>query len=378
MQLTSLANKLEMQNKNKIGIAIAGLGFGESVHIPALSTNNLLKPVALWHPRESRLKQASTQHDLPGFKDWNRLLENQNIEAIILATPPGPRFELAKQALNARKHLLLEKPVALKTEQIEELQKLSIQNNLSVAVDFEYRAVPLFMQAKRILSQQTLGKIWMVKLDWVMSSRANFDRQWNWYSDKEQGGGVIGALGTHAFDLLHWLFGPTYSVNGLVSTSIKERKSGEHKTIKTVTSEDICLAQLELESEETNRKIPTQVTLSSVSLKGRGCWLEVYGSDGTLILGSDNQQDYVHGFGLWLAERNSPMKSISADKDLIFAKTWKDGRIAPVGRIQKWWGESIRDEKPIIPGLCEAVQSQKVCDKIKESAKTGIKLIPTV
>ena len=111
----------------------------------------------------------------------------------------------------------------LNSKEIGELQKLAIEKRLSVGVDFEYRAVPLFMQAKRLISNSFIGDPWLVKLDWLMSSRANQERPWNWYSSDKEGGGVIGALGTHAFDLLHWLIGPTKSINGLLTTSIKVR-----------------------------------------------------------------------------------------------------------------------------------------------------------
>ena len=361
---------------NKIGIAIAGIGFGEKVHLPALTNNKFLEPIALWHPNKDKANDASKRNRIRAFNNWNELLKEQAIKGIIIATPPSPRFELARSALQAGKHLLLEKPVALNNSQINQLQRLSLTNKLSVAVDFEYRAVPLFMQAKRILTEEKIGKIWFIKLDWIMSSRADTSREWNWYSNKEEGGGVIGALGTHAFDILHWLFGPSRTVSAQLSTSIKERflSNPNEKIIKEVTSEDICLAQIEIDNPDSHTKIPTQVSLSSVSLNGRGCWLEVYGSKGTLILGSDNQKDYVHGFGLWLSQKNGPLKSISADSDLQFSKTWKDGRIAPVARIQNWWSESIRLGSPIIPGLLEGAQSQKVCEKIKISAESGLKV----
>lgn len=197
------------QPKQGIGVAIAGLGFGESVHLPAIKAGKCLKPLGIWHPRSKRLNESSNKNLIPAFENWNLLLKNSQVEAIILATPPAPRFKLAIEALEAGKHLLLEKPVALNSHEIEELQRKAIQKNLSVAVDFEYRAVPLFMQAERMISQGLVGDPWLVKLDWLMSSRANTSRPWNWYSDKDIGGGVLGALGTHAFDTLHWLFGPT-------------------------------------------------------------------------------------------------------------------------------------------------------------------------
>ena len=110
-------------------------------------------------------------------------------------------------------------------------------------------------------------------------------------------------------------------------------------------------------------QVPAQVALSSVARNGRGCWLEVYGSDGSLVLGSENQKDYVHGFNLWHARAGEAPRSVQADPDLAFPTTWSDGRVAPVARIQRWWSESIRQGTPMIPGLQEAVASRRACDQ---------------
>ena len=361
----------DTNRKKPLGVAIAGLGFGETVHIPALKSNHGLEAISLWHPRSDRLIEASNKHSISPQKDWNALLNDPKVEGIILATPPEPRFKLAYEALDAGKHLLLEKPVALKAEEIKMLQRLAIQKRLSVAVDFEYRAVPLFMQAKRLISQGVIGDPWLIKLDWLMSSRSNPSRPWNWYSEAEKGGGVLGALGTHAFDMIHWLFGPTKSINALLSTSIKERIEPHSNVKKEVTSEDTVLAQLQIGGAETDFLIPAQITLSAVAREGRGCWIEVYGSKGTLVLGSKNQKDYVHGFGLSLTKAGEQAKAVIPDQDLPFKRTWTDGRVAPVARLQSWWAESIENGEPIIPGLTEGLSSQIVCDRIRESALTG-------
>jgi len=362
----------DLTKQSPLGIAIAGLGFGEKVHLPALRASKHLTPVAIWHPRKERLKEASTINNLLGHHSWSNPLNDPNVNGIIIATPPEPRFKLAKEALHAGKHLFLEKPVALNSSEIIELQKLSLEKKLSVAVNFEYRAVPLFMQAKQMLEEGAIGIPWLIKLDWLMSSRANKNRPWNWYSEAEKGGGVIGALGTHAFDLLHWLFGSTKKITGMTSTSIKERPDPLSQELRKVSSEDICLAQLELSGFKTNFSIPTQVSLSAVSRQGRGCWLEIYGSNGTLILGSDNQKDYVHGFGLWFSDNAGKISSIKPQVEFAFNKTWEDGRIAPVSRIQDWWAESIYNGTPIIPGLTEGLLSQNVCECINASSNSGM------
>ena len=140
-----------------IGVAIAGLGFGEAVHLPALQSIPELEAVAIWHPRRERLDQVSDITGLKGYGSWDSLLEDSRVDAVIIATPPGPRYDLAMRALKAGKHLLLEKPVALNAQQVADLQREAIGRGLSVAVDFEYRAVPLFQQASRLLEQRAGG-----------------------------------------------------------------------------------------------------------------------------------------------------------------------------------------------------------------------------
>ena len=361
-------------SNSTIDVAIVGLGFGESVHIPALQSNQKFKIASLWHPNKSKSKEVSKKYNINSHESWDLLLDDKEINALIIATPPQPRYELALQALNAGKHLLLEKPAALNADQISNLKNIAMQNNLSVAVNFEYRAVPLFMEAKRIISKGEIGTPWLIRLDWLMSSRSNPNREWNWYSQEEKGGGVIGALGTHAFDIIHWLCGPIISVNSLLSTSIKNRPESGTQKIRKVTSEDIALGQFELLGQNNNEIYPAQISLSSISREGRGFLLEIYGSKGTLTLSSSNQKDYVHGFNLCLALAGEQPKSIKANNDFIFPKTWADGRIAPVARIQDWWANSINNPHPMIPGLLEAQKSQRICDNMKLSHKYGQKV----
>ena len=173
--------------------------------------------------------------------------------------------------------------------------------------------------------------------------------------------------------MLHWLIGPTHSLSAINSTSIKERVCTQSKTTKKVTSEDVSISQLQIKSIN-NNMIPVQVNLSAVTKQSRGFSLEIYGCNGTLVLSSDNQNDYVHGFGLWYSTKGEVLKNIQPDSELCFAKTWSDGRIAPVARIQSWWAQSIKDGTPVIPGLTEGLASQKVCDKVKESNSIGMQL----
>ena len=356
-----------------IGVALVGLGFGEKIHLPALQHCPLTEPVALWHPRAERLDQTCRSHGLPGFSDFEALLSDPRVEALVIATPPEPRFALAQAAIAAGKHLLLEKPVALEAAQIEELQRQALAAGVCVAVDFEYRAVPAFMQLAALLRNGAAGTPWLVKVDWLMGSRADASRPWNWYSQRAAGGGVLGSLGTHAVDTLHWLVGPTRTVNALRSMAIPQRPLADGSgRLAAVDAEDIALLQLELESHR-GQTVPAQLNLASVTKPGRGYWIEVYGSEGTLVLGSSNQSDYVHGFQLWQSQGGGPLQEIAPDPALAFDQTWPDGRLAPVHRLIQWWAEAIRERRPMLPGLSEAVWSQRVCDLALEAADSGLR-----
>ncbi|MEO1002956.1 MAG: Gfo/Idh/MocA family oxidoreductase [Cyanobacteria bacterium J06638_7] len=346
-------------------VAIAGLGFGQTVHLPALRACAGCEPVALWHPRAERLQAACRQADLPGHSDFDALLRDPAVEAVVIATPPEPRFELARRALQAGKHLMLEKPVALHAGQAEELQRLAMARGLCVAVDFEYRAVPLFQQLQALLGDGALGDLVLVKLDWLMGSRADPSRAWSWYSQAAAGGGVLGALGSHAFDLLHWLVGPTLKLQAQLSTSIGERPLADGSgRLGVVDAEDIALVQLQLDSAR-GRPLPAQLNLASVTRPGRGCWLEIYGREGAAVLGSDNQADYVHGFKLWLSRGGEALRPVEPDPRWSFARTWEDGRIAPVERLHGWWSAAVRQGLPMLPGLSEGVASQRCCDQAR-------------
>lgn len=362
-----------MAKARPLGVAIAGLGFGEKVHLPALRACPEAVPVALWHPRQERVEQASRAAELPGSSNFDAVLEDPAVDAVVIATPPAVRFELAQQALLAGKHLLLEKPVALNASEAQQLEQLALAQGRICAVNFEYRAVPAFQQLADLLQQGWIGDPWLLRFDWLMGSRANPQRPWNWYSQQAQGGGVLGALGSHAFDMLGWLVGPIRQVQAQLSVAISERPKADGPGLGLVDAADTAFAQLQLEPHWTGarQQLSAQLALASTARQGRGCWLELYGSEGTLVLGSGNQSDYVHGFSLHGARSGDSLALLPPEPNLSFPRSWEDGRIAPVSRLIGWWAEAIHEQRPMVPGLLEGRASQQVMDACLSSQQTG-------
>jgi predicted dehydrogenase len=133
-----------------------------------------------------------------------------------------------------------------------------------------------------------------------------------------------------------------------------------------VDADDTCLVMLELADGT-----PCQLCISSVTHQGRGHFVEVYGDRGTLVLGSDNQKDYVHGFRLLAAPAGKALTEVEIPKRLAFSQTYTDGRLAPFIRVVDQWVQGIDSGKVIPPSLREGVYSQLLMDLTHQSNETG-------
>ena len=116
----------------KLKIAIAGLGFGKKVHLEALKESDYLTPIAIYHYETKQKSILEKETGLEFFHNWEELVKSPEIDGIIIATPPELRFKLAKHALENNKHLLLEKPVAMSSLEIEELHRISLQEKAKI------------------------------------------------------------------------------------------------------------------------------------------------------------------------------------------------------------------------------------------------------
>ncbi|MGH2414862.1 MAG: Gfo/Idh/MocA family protein, partial [Microcystaceae cyanobacterium] len=291
------------------------------------------------------------------------LVSLPEVDGVSISTPPFLHDEMAKMVLESGKHLLLEKPLNMTARETRELYHLAAKNNLVATADFEFRFVPAWQLLAEYLQQGYVGKIRLIKIDWLVASRANPERPWNWYSRKEMGGGALGAVGSHAFDYINWLFGPVKRLCSHLSCAIIERPDpaagGE---LKPVDADDTCLLMLELADG-----IPCQLTISSVTYQGRGHWIEVYGEKGTLVLGSDNLKDYVHGFRLFAAPAGKTLTEVEIPKRLAFPQVFTDGRLAPFIRVLNQWVESIDAGQSLAPSLREGVYAQLLMDLTHQS-----------
>lgn len=351
------------KNSQTIGVAIIGTGFGQKVHIPGFQAHPRTKIVAVYHRNIDQAKTIAASHNIPHACDTIAdILAIPEVAAVSIATPPFLHYEMAKAVLEAGKHLLLEKPTTLNASEAKQLYQLAQQKGVIATVDFEFRFVPGWQLFAELLSSGYVGKIRLIRIDWLGSSRADASRPWNWYSSLEKGGGALGSLGSHAFDYIYWLFGPVRRLCAYLNTAIPTRLEPVSGEVKPVETDDNCLLTLELADGT-----PCQVTISAVVHASRTHWVEVYGDRGTLIVGSENQKDYIHGFRVWGSQSGKPLVEIEIPNRLIFAKNYADGRISAFIRIVDQWVQGIDSQTEIVPSWREGVYSQLLMDLSHES-----------
>ncbi|MEH1816179.1 MAG: Gfo/Idh/MocA family oxidoreductase [Nostoc sp.] len=346
-----------------IGIAIAGTGFGQKVHIPGFQAHPRTEVVAVYHRDINKAKAIAESHNIPHASDsLTDIVTLPEVQAVSISTPPFLHYEMAKTVLQAGKHLLLEKPTTLNAVEAKELYQLAKAKSVIATVDFEFRFVPAWQLFAELLAEDYVGELRLIKIDWLGSSRADTSRPWNWYSDKDKGGGALGSLGSHAFDYIHWLFGPVRRLSAHLTTAIPTRIdpiSGESKAVNT---DDNCILTLELANGT-----PCQLSISAVVHAARTHWVEVYGDRGTLVVGSENQKDYIHGFRVWGSQPGKPLTEIEIPNRLIFPNNYADGRISAFIRVVEQWVQGIDRNQEITPSLREGIYSQLLMDLSHES-----------
>ncbi|MFN3927764.1 MAG: Gfo/Idh/MocA family protein [Pseudanabaenaceae cyanobacterium] len=350
-----------------IGVGILGTGFGKSVHIPALRSHPYFKVVAIWGRTKATAQQVAEAEGIPYYSDnWQELINLPSVQVVSVTTPPFLHFAQASAALSAGKHVLLEKPVTLNVTEAIALQQLAEDRNLIIGVDFEFRCVPEWRYFHDLLQEGIVGTPRLITIEWLVAGRANPTRQWNWYSQKALGGGALGALASHSFDYIHWLFGKVAGLSAQLVTTIPTRPDSAGNP-QPVDSEDTCSLFLRLVDGT-----PINLVISTVTYHGAGHWLAVYGDRGTLKLGSANLKDYIHGFQILQATPDRELLAFTPIPDEYkFTETFRDGRIAPVRAIYDRLANSILNGTPMIPSIQEGIASQRLIDLAQLSAQTG-------
>ncbi len=205
LKYLSLKEKMDSQ----ISTAIASFGMsGQVFHGPFLKVNSGFRVAQILE----RSKNLSSKlfPDAEIVRSFDKILTNPKIELVIINTPDTFHFEMAKQAIKAGKHIVIEKPITQKSSEAEELVRLAKQNKVLLIVYQNRRWDGDFLTVQKVLAENKLGRL--------IEFESNFDRYRNFIKPntwKEQGdeySGVLYNLGSHMVDQIYLLFGKPKAV----------------------------------------------------------------------------------------------------------------------------------------------------------------------
>ncbi|MDA3941473.1 MAG: Gfo/Idh/MocA family oxidoreductase [Spirochaetia bacterium] len=217
----------------KIGIAMAGFGYIGKVHllgykdIPLIYQNKLPKIEMKAVCRSSSEKAALTAIENgfeKGYSSFDEMLLDKEINIIDIVTPNYLHKEQIIKALEAGKDVLCEKPLGLNSKEAEEISAAVKKTGKQLGMIFNYRFIPAIQQAKKLINEGRLGKVYSFRGEYFHTGYQDAMRPLTWRMQKDKsGGGALVDMGVHVLDLIRFLLGEFETVNGKTQTFIRER-----------------------------------------------------------------------------------------------------------------------------------------------------------
>ena len=202
----------------KWGIIGSGL-ISERNMIPAMLKAENTQLVAVMDVDEDRVKHVAKTFSIPKYytKETD-LIENEDIDAVYIATPSFLHARQVIEAANHAKHVLCEKPMALTIAESEEMIKACQENKVKFAMGFMMKFHPHHLKAKQLIEAKAIGEIVKARAQW------NFwypPKKGLWRQDRSLGGGgCLMDVGIHCVDLLRFMVGDVDEVLALTGNTI--------------------------------------------------------------------------------------------------------------------------------------------------------------
>ncbi len=225
--------------KEKVGIGFIGTGFARRVQIPSFLACENAVVASVASGRLANAESTAREFGVAHFTDdWRETVENENVDLVCITTPPDTHFEMTLAALEAGKHVLCEKPMAMNLTEARTMTEKAKAKNVLALIDHELRFLHGRRRAFEMLRSGEIGKIRHAKASFRAPHRGDTASPWNWWSDKRAGGGAIGAIGSHIIDSLNWFLGAEITeVFCQLQTHTKARQTANGET-RAVTTDD--------------------------------------------------------------------------------------------------------------------------------------------
>ncbi len=202
------------------------IGCGDVTEVksgPAFNKINNSSLVAVMRRDGAKAKDYAERHGVPKwYTDANELINDPEVNAIYIATPPSSHEEYALAAINAGKPVYIEKPVTLNYASANMITKVAEEKNIKLSIAHYRRGQPLFNKVKELLKEKTIGEVRFVKLEFYKAQLDNESLKGAWRVNPEiSGGGLFHDLAPHQLDLMYWFFGEVEKTSGYSGNQAK-------------------------------------------------------------------------------------------------------------------------------------------------------------
>ena len=316
-----------------IRTAIFGTGFMGRVHLEAVRRVEGVEAVAISARNEAAARKLGTAFSMPTITtDYRAVLRDPSIDAVHICTPNAQHLPMAKEALEAGKHVLCEKPLTTTVAESEELVALAAKKGVRNCVCHNLRYYPMVQQMRRLREAGDLGEILVVQgtysQDWLL-----YDTDWNWRVDDKAAGPsrCMADIGSHFFDMAEHVTG--LRVTALcadLQTFHKSRKQPRHSVetfankmmgpgdyIETpVETEDFGAVLFRMGGRTRGSMTASQVSAG----RKNGLSIEIYGTKSSVAWNQERPDE------LWQGHRDTPNSISVKDPSLLLpgARSYAD------------------------------------------------------
>ncbi|HTP47633.1 MAG TPA: Gfo/Idh/MocA family oxidoreductase [Casimicrobiaceae bacterium] len=346
-------------------VGIIGVGFGAQVHVPGFRSEGW-EVAAICSRARDKAQKAASESGIEGvYTDPLELIARDDLAAVSIITPPGAHHALTIAALRAGKHVLCEKPFALDAGQGREMLAAAEKARRTAMVAHEFRHTPQRAYIKQLLDEGHIGKFRICTIELFLDRYVTREpRPFTWLARKADGGGLLGALGSHYIDALRHWFGELATVSGTLSILRPDLVDSKGKRVQAETDDTFTLTVT-----FRNGGMATMIA-SFATTPTRGAKIVVMGDKGTLVAeqpGPNPMED-----GVVIASRDGePLHVLKTPPQYTPFTDARDHRLMAFRLLVRDFTEGVEQGTSPAPSFVDGLRCQEVLDAVRESAESG-------
>jgi len=199
-------------------IALIGAGAFGGRRAASIAPNPRSSIRVVADPDVARARELAESLGAQPVADWRDAIERDEMDAVIVSTPPFAAPEICLAALDSGKHVLVEKPFGRNAREIAPCAQLAEARRLVLKVGYNHRYHPALAQAHQMVRAGAIGRLLYLRCTYGHGGRPGYEREWR-SRPESSGGGQLLDQGVHAIDLFRWLAGEFSEAVAFLSTS---------------------------------------------------------------------------------------------------------------------------------------------------------------